>query len=59
MWYQNKYKTVRWEWIETIEEPIVKHLITRELLSKKSIFAQITVRLHSKQVIRSTKLDDF
>lgn len=49
MWVNMKFKTLRWEWIETLEPPKVTHIITREMLSKSNIYGQITVRLHSKQ----------
>ena len=46
----SKLKTLRREWVETLEPPKVTHIITREMLSKSNIYGQITVRLHSKQV---------
>lgn len=46
-----KYKTIRWKWIEPLEEPQVKHVVTRELLNKSDLFAQVTVRMHSKQIL--------
>lgn len=46
-----KFKTIRWKWIESLEQPVVQHVVTREMLSKSDIFAQVTVRLHSRQVI--------
>lgn len=45
-----KFKTVRWKWLESLEEPIVKHIVTREMLNASTLYAQVTVRLHSKQV---------
>ena len=50
MWYANKFKTVRWKWVESIEPPEFVHVVTREMLSKSNIYAQVTVRMHSKQV---------
>jgi large subunit ribosomal protein L45 len=45
-----KFKTVRWTWVESLEEPQVVNMHTREMLSKEDLFAQVTVRFHSKQV---------
>lgn len=50
MWTNMKFKTMKWEWVETLEEPVVKHIITREMLNASTLYGQITVRLHSKQV---------
>lgn len=51
MWTNMKYKTIRWKWIEGIEEPKVVNIVTREMMSKSNIFAQVTVRFHSKQIL--------
>ena len=45
-----KYKTIKWQWVESLEAPQVTHITTREMVSKNDLFAQITVRIHSKQV---------
>lgn len=45
-----RLKTIRWKWIESLEAPTVIHMITQEMLSKSELFAQVTVRIHSKQV---------
>jgi large subunit ribosomal protein L45 len=50
MWTKMKFKTIRWKLVETLEPPVVKHMVTRELLSKKDLFGQVTVRIHTKQV---------
>lgn len=51
-----KFKTVRWKWLESLEEPVVKHIVTREMLNAATLYAQVTVRLHSKQVMRKSVL---
>lgn len=51
MWVNMRYKTMRWKWIEPLEQTVVKHLITREMVNKSDMFAQVTVRLHSKQIL--------
>lgn len=55
MYYNFKFKTVRWQWVEALEEPVVKHIVTRELMSKDAVFAQVTVRFHSRQVKKLTR----
>jgi large subunit ribosomal protein L45 len=47
-----KFKTLRWKWVESLEEPVVKHIVTREMLNASTLYAQVTVRFHSKQVER-------
>lgn len=51
MWMNMKFKTVRWKWLESLEEPVVKHIVTREMLNASTLYAQVTVRLHSKQLL--------
>jgi len=46
-----RLKTIRWKWIESLEAPIVQHMVTQEMVTKSEIFAQVTVRIHSRQVI--------
>jgi large subunit ribosomal protein L45 len=46
-----RYKTIRWKWIEPLEQPTVANIISREMMSKSNIFGQITVRMHSKQTL--------
>ncbi len=50
MWNPLKYKTLKWELVEYIDSPKISHLTTREMTSKTEVFAQITVRFHTKQV---------
>ena len=45
-----RFKTIRWKWIESLEPPTVLHMVTQELITKAELFAQVTVRIHSKQV---------
>ena len=44
-----RYKTLRWKWIEDIEPSYVVAIKSGEIL-KGMTMAQITVRMHSKQV---------
>lgn len=46
-----KNKTIRWKFIKSIEPPQVAHVRVTEVISKENIFAQITVRFHTQQVL--------
>nr|XP_006821245.1 PREDICTED: 39S ribosomal protein L45, mitochondrial-like [Saccoglossus kowalevskii] len=46
-----KYKTVRWNWVESIEKPRVVHIRCTDMISKGNTYAQATVRFHSKQTL--------
>ena len=43
-------KSVRWEFIESLESPRVVHVRTTTVVSKDNLYAQVTVRFHTKQV---------
>ena len=43
-------KTMRWSVTETVEPARVVHIRTEEVLTSDNLFAQVTVRLHTKQV---------
>ena len=43
-------KSYRWDYIETLEAPRVVHIRLTELMNKDDVYAQVTVRFHSKQV---------
>lgn len=44
-------KTVKWEFLKSLEPPQVVQVRTQDVLSKNNHFAQVTVRFHSQQVI--------
>lgn len=44
-------KTIRWKMIESIELPRVVHARCTDIITKENIFAQLTVRFHTKQVM--------
>ena len=50
-----RYKTLRWQWIEEIEPSYVVAIKSGEIV-KGLTMAQITVRMHSKQVDLFTDL---
>ena len=43
-------KTFRWSFIESIEPPRVTQIRTQEMFGKDNLFAQVTIRMHTKQV---------
>lgn len=50
MVFGTRNKTIRWQFIKTLEPHRVSHVRTLELLSRENVFAQITVRFHTQQV---------
>ncbi|XP_041372267.1 probable 39S ribosomal protein L45, mitochondrial [Gigantopelta aegis] len=44
-------KTFRWTFVESIEPPRVTQVRTQEMFGKDNLFAQITVRMHTKQIL--------
>ncbi|XP_054164979.1 probable 39S ribosomal protein L45, mitochondrial [Oppia nitens] len=51
MTHKADLKTIRWQFINSIEKPTVAHVRTLDVLSKNNLFAQITVRLHTRQIL--------
>lgn len=43
-------KSVRWQFVQSLEPPRVVHVRTTDMLSKENLYAQVTVRLHTQQV---------
>lgn len=46
----NRYKTIRWRFVESLELPKVVHARCPDMVSKGNLYGQVTVRMHSKQV---------
>lgn len=44
-------KTLHWKYIKNIELPRVVHARCTHVVAKENIFAQLTVRFHTQQVI--------
>ncbi|CAK1545412.1 unnamed protein product [Leptosia nina] len=42
-------KTIRWKFLESLEPPRVVHARCTDVISKENIFAQLTVRFHTRQ----------
>ncbi|KAG9474044.1 hypothetical protein GDO78_004375 [Eleutherodactylus coqui] len=47
----NRYRTIRWSFEESIEPPRVVHVRCPEMISKGNLYGQVTVRMHSKQIL--------
>lgn len=43
-------RTIRWKYLQTLEEPKAVQIRTFKMDDSMSMFAQITVRFHSQQV---------
>ncbi|KAF5404741.1 Mitochondrial ribosomal protein L45 [Paragonimus heterotremus] len=46
-----RFRTLRWQFIASIEPPRVVRIRTQEMLTKDNLFAQVTVRFHTQQVL--------
>ncbi|CAG0882383.1 unnamed protein product [Cyprideis torosa] len=44
-------KTVRWKFLKSLEPPRVVHARQSHFITKTNVFAQVTVRLHTQQVL--------
>lgn len=51
MMWNVKYKTIRWNFLKSLEPPRVVHARCTDVVSKENIFAQVTVRFHTQQVL--------
>lgn len=51
MMWNVKYKTIRWKFLKSLEPPRVVHARCTDVVSKDNIFAQVTVRFHTQQVL--------
>uniref|UniRef100_A0A8C6TY13 Large ribosomal subunit protein mL45 n=1 Tax=Neogobius melanostomus TaxID=47308 RepID=A0A8C6TY13_9GOBI len=47
----NRYKTIRWKFLESLEPPRVVHARCPDMVSKGNLYGQVTVRMHSKQTL--------
>ncbi|VDI15496.1 large subunit ribosomal protein L45 [Mytilus galloprovincialis] len=44
-------KTMRWNFVDSIEPPRTVHCRTTDLLTKDNLYAQVTVRFHTRQTL--------
>ncbi|XP_015252181.1 PREDICTED: 39S ribosomal protein L45, mitochondrial [Cyprinodon variegatus] len=47
----NRYKTIRWKFVESLEPPRVVHARCPDMVTKGNLYGQVTVRMHSKQTL--------
>ncbi|XP_071395436.1 large ribosomal subunit protein mL45 [Centroberyx affinis] len=47
----NRYKTIRWRFVESLEPPRVVQARCPDMVSKGNLYGQVTVRMHSKQTL--------
>uniref|UniRef100_A0A8C4NSS9 Large ribosomal subunit protein mL45 n=1 Tax=Dicentrarchus labrax TaxID=13489 RepID=A0A8C4NSS9_DICLA len=47
----NRFKTIRWRFVESLEPPKVVHARCPDMVSKGNLYGQVTVRMHSKQTL--------
>lgn len=51
MTFQTERKTIRWTFIKENERPYVIQIRTQHLIDKENMFAQITVRMNTRQIL--------
>lgn len=51
MTFQREYKSIKWNFIKTNEDPKVIQMRTHHLIEKTNMFAQITVRFNTRQIL--------
>ena len=51
MMHNIKDKTIHWKFLKSLEPPRVVHARCTDVISKENIFAQVTVRFHTQQVL--------
>lgn len=49
--HNTKNKTIRWKYLKEIELPRIVQARSTQVITQDNIFAQVTVRFHSQQVI--------
>ncbi|XP_054032742.1 39S ribosomal protein L45, mitochondrial [Dryobates pubescens] len=47
----NRYRTIRWSFLGSLQPPRVVQLRCHSLVSKGNLYGQVTVRMHSRQVL--------
>ncbi|NXO71460.1 RM45 protein, partial [Phainopepla nitens] len=47
----NRYKTIRWRFVESLEPPRVVHVRCESVLNRGNLYGQVTVRMHSRQIL--------
>ncbi|NXE70500.1 RM45 protein, partial [Calcarius ornatus] len=47
----NRYRTIRWRFLESLEPPRVVHVRCEGVLNRGNLYGQVTVRMHSRQIL--------
>ncbi|NXC34497.1 RM45 protein, partial [Campylorhamphus procurvoides] len=47
----NRYKTIRWRFVESLEPPRVVHVRCDSLVNRGNLYGQVTVRMHTRQTL--------
>ncbi|NXQ89098.1 RM45 protein, partial [Nyctibius grandis] len=47
----NRYKTIRWRFVESLEPPRVVHVRCDSIVNRGNLYGQVTVRMHTRQIL--------
>ncbi|PKU28210.1 39s ribosomal protein mitochondrial [Limosa lapponica baueri] len=47
----NRYKTIRWSFVESLEPPRVVHVRCDSIINRGNLYGQVTVRMHTRQTL--------
>uniref|UniRef100_A0A8C3LKV6 Large ribosomal subunit protein mL45 n=1 Tax=Chrysolophus pictus TaxID=9089 RepID=A0A8C3LKV6_CHRPC len=47
----NRYKTIRWSFVESLEPPRVVHIRCTSIVNQGNLYGQVTVRMHTRQTL--------
>ncbi|NXN31113.1 RM45 protein, partial [Nycticryphes semicollaris] len=47
----NRYKTIRWSFLESLEPPRVVHVRCDSIINRGNLYGQVTVRMHTRQTL--------
>uniref|UniRef100_A0A8D0F1N7 Large ribosomal subunit protein mL45 n=1 Tax=Strix occidentalis caurina TaxID=311401 RepID=A0A8D0F1N7_STROC len=47
----NRYKTIRWSFLESLEPPRVVHVRCDSIVNRGNLYGQVTVRMHTRQTL--------
>ncbi|NXU44430.1 RM45 protein, partial [Drymodes brunneopygia] len=47
----NRYRTIRWRFLESLEPPRVVHVRCDSVMNRGNLYGQVTVRMHSRQIL--------
>ncbi|NWV48803.1 RM45 protein, partial [Daphoenositta chrysoptera] len=47
----NRYRTIRWRFVESLEPPRVVQVRCESVMNRGNLYGQVTVRMHSRQIL--------